>query len=136
MLFKSKFAKLEAFAAAKPEERTPDMLAAAQQEQDQQNTGVILVPKSEEIGTAADLQAHIEALETRATQAEAATAKVTKEMEELRGTRVLPTQKVTADGDKGGDDGPETAEQKEEREQKARVMEMAHYQRALSILNN
>jgi hypothetical protein len=110
MLFKSKFAKLEALVAAKADDRTPEMLEAAQQELDRATAGLILVPKSDTIKTGADLEAHIEALQANATsaKAEAETAladakKAQEALVALKGERVLGSQNVSSDKGTGGD---------------------------------
>jgi len=119
MLFKSKLTKVEAFVNAKADDRTPDMLAAAQAELDGLNANVIMVPKTDTIKSAGDLQNHVESLEKAATDAKAevttAKAEVTKvqgEMQTLKSTRVLGSDKQTSDkGTKGDDLGEKTAEE-------------------------
>lgn len=136
MLFKSKFAKLEAYAAAKADERTPEMLAAAQRELDNAGLGLILVPHSEKIKSGADLDSHIESLETAATTAKAAAETATKALAELKGKRVLDTNRVASDaGGEGDDQGTKTTEQLEAEEAQKLVQELPHYKRVHNILH-
>jgi outer membrane murein-binding lipoprotein Lpp len=124
-LFRSKFAKLEAMVAKKADERTADDLSAAQAEMDTNNAGVILVPKSDTIKSASDLQAHIDGLEKQVKEAKASEAtakaeaeKATKALTDLRGTRVLDDARETTDKGKGGD---KTGEPTEEEKREAQV---------------
>lgn len=103
-LFKSRFAKLEAFVTAKNDERTPDMLKAAQAELDAAGAKLILVPHSEGIESGAQLDQHIEALKKDATEAKAAAKTAQDALTELKGKRVLDTNRVSSDAGKGGDD--------------------------------
>jgi hypothetical protein len=135
-LFSSKFAKLEAFVTAKSDERTPDMLKAAQAELDAAGAKLVLVPHSEGITSGAELDSYIEGLKAAATTAKAEAEKAATALAELKGKRVLDTARVTSDAGKEGDDqGTETAEQKEVKEAQARVQELPHYKRVHNILN-
>jgi len=120
MLFKSKFAKLEALVATKADDRTPEMLEAAQQELDRATAGLILVPKSETIKTGADLENHIEGLQKEATDAKASEAtakaeaeKAQKALTDLKGTRVLDDARSSSDAGKGGDDAGQPSKEQE-----------------------
>ena len=110
-LFKSRFANLEAYASAKPEERTPALLEAAQK--DMTAAGLILVPMTDTVKSGADLQAHIDGLETSATEAKAAAKTALDALVALKGERVLPTNKVTSDKKEDGDKLQTTEEEKE-----------------------
>lgn len=122
-LFRSKLAKVEAFVSASAKERTPDLLGAAQSELDALDAGVIMVPKTDTIKTAADLQQHLDTLEAQAktgresqaklAAAEKQVATLMAEMEALRTQRVLPSNRVTADKDKGGDLNGELSAEKQ-----------------------
>ena len=140
-LFRSKFAKLEALAAAKPEERTAEMLEAAQAELDTHTAGVILVPKTDTIKTGADLQKHIDGLEAKAKESDGAKTKaenelvtVQKELADLKAK--VPT--TGADSPVTGGDAPvagdETAEQKEAKTLKAEVAALPHNEEARRLL--
>ena len=132
-LFSSKFAKLEAIASAKADERTPEMLQAAQAELNAAGAGLLLVPQTETIKTGKDLENHIEQLQTAATTATTAADTAQKALTELRGKRVLETQKVTSDKEEGGDaTGKPSAE---ELELKKRVADMPHNKRAQALLS-
>ncbi len=139
-LFSSKFAKLEAFASTKADDRTPEMLQAAQAELSAAGAGLILVPQSETIKTGKDLENHIEQLQTAATTAkqaeEAAKTAATTAQEALtalKGERVLGSDKVTSDKGTGGDKaGEPSAEDKAVMEQ---VAELPHNQRAKALLS-
>lgn len=106
-LFKSKFSKLEALAAAKEDERTPVMLAAAQEEHDRSGSGLILIPKSETIKDGAALDKYIEGLEAIAKTAKAEAAAAAKELEELKGKRVVEGAAGSDKGDGGDELGAE-----------------------------
>lgn len=104
-LFKSKLAKLEAFVDAKEGDRTPAMLAAAQEELDRASAGLMLVPKTESLKDGAALDKHLESLQAAATkaqeeakQAKAEAEKATKDLEDLKTKRVV-------DGAAGSDKG-------------------------------
>lgn len=119
MFFKSKFAKLEALVATESDKRTPDQLAAAQQELDTAGAGLMLVPKTDTIKSGADLDAHVANLNKEATDAKAAAAaskaaeeKVTKELADLRGSRVMDDQRKESDKQEGGDDQGQQSEAK------------------------
>lgn len=103
-LFSSRFAKLEAFVTAKADERTPDMLAAAQAELDAAGAKLILVPHSEGITNGAELDKHIEGLKSAATAANADAKKAQDALTELKGKRVVDETRSTADAGNGGDD--------------------------------
>lgn len=132
-LFKSKFASLEAFADAKPEERTPEMLAAAQVEMNA--AGLILVPMSDTIKTGADLQKHMDTLELNATTATEAATTAQNALKALKGERVLPTQKVTSDKQKDGDGLTNTEEEKLEKQALKEAHEKPYTKRVLNLLN-
>lgn len=140
-LFRSKFAKLEALAAAKPEERTPEMLEAAQAELDTHTAGVILVPKTDTIKTGADLQNHIDGLEKKAKDADAAKVKAEADMKAAQDELAQLKAKVPNTGADtpvtGGDapvSGDETAEQKEAKTLKAEVAALPHNEEARRLL--
>jgi hypothetical protein len=103
MLFRSKFHRLEAFAAATPDQRNTENLAAAQGELDAAKAGLILVPKSETITSLAELMAHIQELQQAAQNAKAEAALATESLETLKKERVLTPQKVASDKGEGGD---------------------------------
>lgn len=98
-LFRSRLAKVEALVSTKAEDRTPEQLEAAQTELGD----FILVPKSDNIKSAADLQNHIDRLEGDAREAKAAAETAQKALTDLKGQRVLPSQKATSDKGEGGD---------------------------------
>lgn len=141
-LFKSKFAKLEAFADAKPAERTPDMLAAAQAEMDTANSGVILVPKTDTVKSGADLQEHLNTLERRATTAEAASTKAAADLkkvsEELTALKAKEVGDGQAETPPSGKDTPapgdQTPEQKEAAALRAERDELPHNKDARRML--
>ncbi len=115
-LFRSRLSAVEAFLSAKPEERTAEMLAAAQAEFDRESGGLILLPKSDTVQSAADLQKHIDTLTKAADDAvkaehvaKAAAETAQKALTELKGSRVLPTQRVTSDRGEGGDHNKDEA---------------------------
>lgn len=111
-LFRSRFAALEALVSAKDEERTPEMLAAAQAEMDREGSGLILVPKAEGIQSADQLQQHIDDLVKEASEAKTAATTAQDALKALKGERVLPTQKLGGDKGNGGDGLSETEEDK------------------------
>lgn len=121
-LFRSKFAKLEALVAKEAKDRTADDLTQAQNELDTHNAGVILVPKSDTIKSAADLQSHIDGLVKAEKDAKASEAtakaeaeKAQKALADLRGSRVLDDARESTDKKKGGDKtGEPTEEEKRE----------------------
>lgn len=131
-LFKSRFAKLEAYAAAKPEDRTPEMLAEAQQEINA--AALILVPMTETIKSGADLQTHIDTLETKVTTATEAATTAQNALKALKGERVLPTQKVTSDKGDGGDNMENAEEAKVVKKALQVAHEKPYTKRALSLL--
>lgn len=104
MLFKSKLRKLEAFVDTKADERKPAQLAEAQAELDGMNAGLILVPKTDTIKTAEDLQKHLDDQAAALKAAKEAETKLKADLETLRGTRVVDHARQTADKKKGGDD--------------------------------
>lgn len=113
MLFRSKFHRLEAFAAATPDQRNPENLAAAQGELDAAKAGLILVPKSETITSLSELMAHLQELQQTAQNAKAEAALATQALETLQQERVLTPQKVASDKGEGGDSmGEPTPEQR------------------------
>lgn len=113
MLFKSKLRKLEAFVDTKADERKPAQLAEAQAELDSMNAGLILVPKTDTIKTAEDLQKHLDDQAAAVKAAKEAETKLKADMETLRGARVVDTARQTADKKKGGDDQGERNATKE-----------------------
>lgn len=102
-LFKSKFAKLESFSGAAVDTRTPEMLQLAQAEMDSANAGIVLVPKNEKFKTLAELDTYVESLEADATDAKAAAKTAQDALTELKGQRVLGSDKVASDKKEGGD---------------------------------
>lgn len=103
-LFRSKLTKLEAFVDTKAAERKPEQLAEAQAQLDGLNADVLLVPKTDTIKTAADLQKHLDKLTADLKAAQDSETKLKADMETLRGARVVDTARQTADKKKGGDD--------------------------------
>lgn len=140
-LFRSRLSAVEAFLSAKTEERTAEMLAAAQAEFDKESAGLILVPKSEGVTSAAELQAHIDKLADAATKAteDAATAKAAAEtaqkaLTDLKGQRVLSSQKVTSDKKEGGDHNLDERTKAFE-EAKARAHQKPHMLRVQRLID-
>lgn len=131
-LFKSKFASLEAFADAKPEERTPEMLAAAQAEMTY--AGIILVPMSDTVKSGEDLQKHMDSLVHDATVAKAAAKTAQDALAALKGERVLPSNKVTSEKKEGGDGLQDTPEQKEAKAAIEEVHNRSYTQQALRMM--
>lgn len=114
-LFKSKLRKLEAFVDTKADERKPAQLAEAQAELDQLQAGVILVPKTDTVKSAEDLQKHLDTLTKDAADAKAAEQTAKEALAKLSGTRVVDTARATADKKEGGDrHGEPSAEKKAE----------------------
>lgn len=131
-LFRSRYAKLEAYAAAKPEDRTPEMLAAVQDELNA--AGVILVPMSETLKSGADLQKHIDELETKATVATKAATTAQDALKELKGQRILPSQKVTSDKKEEGDKNEPTEESEALKAARAEAHKKPYTARVLKMM--
>jgi hypothetical protein len=112
-LFKSRFTKLESFVSAKADERTPEMLAAAQSELDGLNADVVLVPKTDTIKSGTDLQSHLDKLANDATEATAAAKTAQDALTALKGTRVLDDARSSSDAGKGGDDAGQPSKEQE-----------------------
>ena len=74
---------LQALMSAKEGERTDEMLSAAQTELDEMGSGFMLVPQTKDIKSVSDLNAHVKALETRATKAEGELTKAQARVTEL-----------------------------------------------------
>lgn len=110
-LFKSRFAKLEAFVNAKESDRTPDMLKAAQAELDSHMAKLILVPHSEGISSPEQLDKHIGDLKADAATAKADAKRAQDALTELRGTRTVDSVRATADAGSGGDAKGELSEE-------------------------
>ena len=140
-LFRSRLSAVEAFLSAKPEERTAEMLAAAQAEFDRESGGIIMVPKSETVQTAADLQKYIDGLVKAATDAvaaeriaKAAAETAQKALTDLKAERVLPSQRFTSDKKEGGDHNKDEATKAFEAA-RAEVMAKPHMQRVVRMMN-
>lgn len=128
-LFRSRLAKVEALVTAKAEDRTPEQLEAAQTELGD----FILVPKSDTIKSAADLQNHIDKLEGDAREAKAAAETAQKALTDLKGQRVLPSQKATSDKGEGGD-GNMDAASKELKERYAQAHAKPYTARVIKMM--
>lgn len=111
-LFKSKFSKLEAFVNTKADERTADMLAAAQTELDTAGAGLILVSKTDTIKTGDDLQSHLDGLQSSANTAKAEAEKAQKALTDLKGSRAMDDHRKESDKGDGGDGNDKSAEEK------------------------
>lgn len=91
--FKKETKAIEALMTAKEGERTDEMLTAAQNELDAKGAGFMLVPQTDKIKSVAQLNAHLEALEARATKAEGELTKAQARVAELE---IAPKSEKTA----------------------------------------
>jgi hypothetical protein len=126
-LFSSRFAKLESFVETEAGKRTPAQLTEAQAELDRSNAGLMLVPTTEKFKTGADLDKHLEALESRATDAEKARNKAVKELADFKAEDPNKDKPDTPPSTQTPPPaGEETPAQKEQRELDAAVAAQNH----------